>query len=505
MSKEWKIAHLTEQLSDLEEDVKSIRQQLRVEQNPVTRNRLKRQIEQQGKLMEKVQQLLEERKTAADASETLDGDSVERNLVSKYKDVTAHRTKFTPVIKSSTVLSLFITGGIVLIRFTGLFETIELQLFDHLLRSRSTEPPDSRIVVVEATEDDLVNQRERNEEGVGSISDRALDEILGKVNQAEVIALDLYRDFDQSKDPIANRLKNTSQIIGICEQPNIDNERGINPPSESVIKTENIGFSNLLLDKDSVLRRQLLVHRNPLNEHLCRTDESFGFLVALRFLRSTTGLPKSDNEVRKATGDLVLQENFPVKRIDSFEYAGYRDLEVTGVQTLLNYRDSRYTLREVAPHYSMQSIRNGDIPESLFKNKIVLIGLTAPSEAIDYTQTPYREKISGVTIHAHIVSQIISYVLDGRPLLWVFPQWQEVILILTGAGAGSYVAFYLKSKRWFFLLVSGGVISIYIFSLILIRTGGWLPLFPILLAFLLSTTAVRLKEFFTTILFCEER
>lgn len=504
MSKDWKSGRFKRQLSDLEKDIESIIEQLRVEQNPVTRNRLEIQLEQRGELLDKTHQQFEQHKMTIsetlNTSQAVDKAGVQHDLVATHEDIITQRAKsHFKTFKSAAILSLFITGGVILIRFTGLFEAVELQLFDHILRSRAAESSDPRIVIVEATEKDLTFQREKGEVGIGSVSDKALDEVLRKVNQAKVIALDLYRDFDQSQDPIADRMRDIPQLVGICEQPNIDNERGIDPPSEFVTKTENVGFTNFLLDDDKVLRRQLLIHQNPDNEHLCKTDEAFGLLVALRFLQSTTGLPGSDEQIRQPTGDLIFKEGFSIERIDSFEYAGYRDLEVFGIQSLINYRDSRNTLREIAPHYSMQSIRSGSIPESFFKDKIVIIGLTAPSEAIDYVQTPYQEEVSGVTIHAHIVSQIISYVLDGRPLLWVFPQWQEAIFILTGAGVGVCIAIFIKSRKSFLLSITGGSVSIYVLSLSLIRIGGWLPLLPILFAFLLSTTVVRFNRLSTTI------
>ncbi|MGC1310284.1 MAG: hypothetical protein WA885_23900 [Phormidesmis sp.] len=75
MSKNWKADYLEEQLADLERNIQSIRKRLRVETNPITRNQFEIQIEEQGKLMDEVEQQLEAhrlavRQRAAQAAQT---------------------------------------------------------------------------------------------------------------------------------------------------------------------------------------------------------------------------------------------------------------------------------------------------------------------------------------------------------------------------------------------------------------------------------------------------
>jgi CHASE2 domain-containing sensor protein len=73
---------------------------------------------------------------------------------------------------------------------------------------------------------------------------------------------------------------------------------------------------------------------------------------------------------------------------------------------------------------------------NLVKGRIVLIGTTAESFK-DSFPTSYRasqrsQKMPGVMIQAHMVSQIINAVLEQRPLLWWWPSWGE----LSGFGVG---------------------------------------------------------------------
>jgi CHASE2 domain-containing sensor protein len=182
-----------------------------------------------------------------------------------------------------------------------------------------------------------------------------------------------------------------------------------------------------------------------------------------------------------------------IPRIDSYEYGGYRDLDAAGSQMLLNYREPKFSLREIAPHYAMEDVRNGRVSTKVFEGKIVLIGLTARNRANDYVKTPYGELVAGVTLHAHMVSQLLSHILDEkrRPLLWVLPQWGEIGLIWIGALAGSILVVTCKSRIYLLVGTLSGIAIVFIAGFIWIGQALWLPVFPIALAFLLSARGLK--------------
>jgi CHASE2 domain-containing sensor protein len=81
----------------------------------------------------------------------------------------------------------------------------------------------------------------------------------------------------------------------------------------------------------------------------------------------------------------------------------------------------------------------------------VIIGVTAPS-ASDYWFTPYttgqqafQKQIPGVFLQAQMVSQILSAVLDKRPLIWVWDQWSESLWIWGWSIVGGILALRLRS------------------------------------------------------------
>ncbi|NET05095.1 MAG: CHASE2 domain-containing protein [Symploca sp. SIO2B6] len=382
----------------------------------------------------------------------------------------------------------------------GFFEPIELQIFDHFLRSRPPEPLDNRIAIIEAAAADLAAQRARSETGVGSIADRTLDEVIAKLDQfgAKIIVLDLYRDFASTAEPLSQRFRQTRQLFAICELPNQDNSAGIKPPASEAIPPEQIGFSNFVIDSDGVLRRHLL-EMPPSPAHPCQSQQSLSLLVALRYLELERGKRFDYEKLWNTQGDLQI-ENTLIRRINSYNYGGYQDLDAAGVQLLLNYRQPDRSLRDVVPHFNLEQVRKGEIAPNEFKNKIVLIGVTDPSEAVDYVKTPYGEKIAGVTVHAHLISQILSAILNERSLLWVLPQWGEGVLVVGCSLVGSLLLIWgcnhFKRRSQIYLFGSGGIllgiVVIYVIGLFSIRNGLWIPVWSPISSFLASSSVFLL-------------
>ena len=127
---------------------------------------------------------------------------------------------------------------------------------------------------------------------------------------------------------------------------------------------------------------------------------------------------------------------------------GYQNIDAWGHQILLNYRSHR-SITEIAPQITLGEVLAGQLNAEAVKDRIVIIGTTAPSFK-DFSLTPYKtqlgeaQNISGVILQAQAVSQIISAALDGRSLLWVLPYWGEAIWILVWAIAGSLLGLLPK-------------------------------------------------------------
>ncbi|NEO84183.1 MAG: CHASE2 domain-containing protein [Spirulina sp. SIO3F2] len=409
----------------------------------------------------------------------------------KIKQVLSSRWSFA--IGTGTVISFVI----LLIRLMGFLELWELAIYDHSLRMRPSESIDKRLAIIEATTKDLNDQRERNENGKGAISDVGLQEVLEKLSQEEfrpsVIALDLYRDFPE--DPLRDTFNQFNKEGGtdlflICEQSNARNKLGVDPPSGFM--PEHIGFSNAILDEDGILRRQL-VKSNP-GKSRCKSNKSLAVAVAVRYLEKLKGKTIENDDLWSEKGDLKLP-NTSIKRISTFRFGGYAELDSNGVQFLLNYRDenidksrdidiSQFQFEDV--RFKFEDVRKGTIDAVDFKNRIVLIGITDRTEAVDYVQTPYGE-MAGVVVHAHMISQIISTELDQRSQIQVWSFEREFLWILLWGLGGSIWGIWLISHRksvvWSVTGLSLGCI-IGCVAVYLIGTEGmklytvWIPILP---------------------------
>ncbi|HAJ62625.1 MAG TPA: hypothetical protein DCP31_28100 [Cyanobacteria bacterium UBA8543] len=135
------------------------------------------------------------------------------------------------------------------------------------------------------------------------------------------------------------------------------------------------------------------------------------------------------------------------------------------------------------------------IDPSWVKDRIVLIGITAPS-IDDAFYTPYSsgqqrvQKMPRTVVQGQLVSQLLSTVLDGRPLFWFWFEWEEILWIIGWAVVGSSLAWYIRHP---FLLGLAGTGTLFI----LLGTGfgiflqqGWVPVMTPAIAFLFNGVPV---------------
>ncbi len=90
--------------------------------------------------------------------------------------------------------------------------------------------------------------------------------------------------------------------------------------------------------------------------------------------------------------------------------------------------------------------------------RIVLIGTIAPDYE-DYHRTPFGE-ISGVEIQAHMISQLVSAVLQNRPILRWLPQQGEWIVVWMFSFLGSVPLWFFWLRRINFNLAVPIILSV---------------------------------------------
>lgn len=354
---------------------------------------------------------------------------------------------------------------------------------------RPREQPDPRLLVVTITEKDIQNQNSQERKGA-SISDHSLDQLLEKLqkHQPQVIGLDIYRDF--SVDPkyinLINYMKQNQRFIAVCEVGESKDHPGTKPPPE--VPLSRLSFTDFVVDSDRVIRRHLLgMSIDP--KSFCPTDKSFSLRVAQMYLEA-----KGIDFERSPEGNLKLG-NITLKKLDSHA-AGYHQIDARGYQIMLNYRASQDVAKQVTLSEILSDRISDQLP-NLVKNRIVLIGTTAPSFK-DYFPTPYTriqasQEMPGVIIQAQMISQLLSAVLDQRPLLWWLPAWGEIVLIWIWSLIVVITGYIWSSLR---LVLASTLLNITLCGLcfILLLKGGWMPLVPTAIALIISIVFMAEKK-----------
>ncbi|MBE8968520.1 CHASE2 domain-containing protein [Nostocales cyanobacterium LEGE 12452] len=411
---------------------------------------------------------------------------------------TTNRLGFSLMLLSSMVVTVILIG----IRYLGVLQALELSAFDQLVRLRPREKPDSRLLIVTVTEEDV--QAQKPEKPQGSLSDKSLAKLLEKLEayQPQVIGLDIYRDYPVGKDypALAERMRKSDRFVGVCQLSDSQaGKPGVKPPPE--LSSHNLGFSDIVIDSDNVVRRHLLA-LTPAPSSPCTAPYALSVQLALRYLYAK-GI-----RLQFTPDDAWKLGKLTFKPIEAHT-GGYQGVNALGNQILLNYRSSPSPEAipsagfANAPSMTLQQVLTGKLNANAVKGKIVIIGTTAETFG-DYWLTPYitpqgkLQAIPGVFLQAQMVSQLLSAALDGKPLLWTWPLWGEVIWVWGWSFLGGLFTAYLH--RFIYLSLAGGIaiISLYVSCFIfLIVYSCWVPLIPAMLALvgnsLIATTYLNIK------------
>ena len=386
-------------------------------------------------------------------------------------------------IPTSIVITLLLMG----IRYLGILQPFELKAFDQLMQLRPSEIPDSRLLVVTVTEEDVRSQQ--SEKPRGSLSDKSLSQVLEKLEpyQPAAIGLDIYRDYavDNNYPKLTKQIQN-SRFVAVCQVRTPTDKFGVAPPPE--VDSQNLGFSDILLDNDNIVRRHYLALTPPTGS-ACNASYALSVQLALRYLYQKGIKLQFPKDRAWQLGKLKF------KSLETHS-GGYQGIDALGHQILLNYRSSP-SPELIAPKITLGEVLAGKLNEKAVKGKIVIIGTTAESFK-DYALTPYTvggklQNIPGVILQAQMTSQLISAVLDDRALISNWELGREIIWVWAWAVTGGLTAWYLRKPIYLVLAVGVGFIILYSSSLILLTSyGWWVPLVPAIIAF--GTTTVVCKQ-----------
>ena len=392
------------------------------------------------------------------------------------------------LLKTAFFTSLVVSTAVMLGRSLSWLEPLEFWAYDRALQQRPAEVVDPRILVVEVTEADT------NRDPY-PLSDKTLLQALDILEQYQpaAIGLDIHRanPKDAAYSKLIESIETNPRLFPVCAYGARNNSYAPPQGLSSTKLNQQMGFSDLPVDEQTASNNFFFrasaskVETNPrVRRHLlsydpsfatqssqCLTPYSFSFQLAYEYLHQAGIEPLTVNSQEQwQFGNITFQEM-------GRRFGGYQQLSDRSSQIPLNYRAG-----QPAKRISLQQLLSGKIPQELIANRIVLIGYTA-SVARDYFNTPYGA-MPGVWIHAHATSQMISAVLDDRPLIWVLPQGGEWLLVLGWSlvTGGVMTLLYKYSAVYSCLALGFLVVVIDRLYLLLSIQGGWLPYIPTTIA-----------------------
>ncbi|MEC4813022.1 MAG: CHASE2 domain-containing serine/threonine-protein kinase [Scytonema sp. PMC 1069.18] len=359
-----------------------------------------------------------------------------------------------------------------------MLQSWELKAYDQMLRLRPREAPDPRILLVTVTEED--------KDKYNVLSDSIINQLLAKLQsyQPRVIGLSIYRS---AQTNLAASLSRKDNIITACAFSSVKTSEIAPPPNFSIY---NVGFTDLVVDEDGIVRRSLLFADSK-KDKKCTTPFSFAMLMAMSYLEKEGIEADYSNQQSPKffhPKNPNLKANFKILNSNA---GSYKRIDAGGYQIMLNYRHPDSLAREV----SLTQVLNGEVNPNLVKDRLVIIGTKTPSLHPGF-YTPYNAlpnqpaRMSPVWIHAQIASQIISAVLDGRPLIWYLPEWAEIVWIWVWAFTGAALAWQLRYPL-LLVMVGGTSISglVGICAAVFLQ-AGWIPMVPPALALVFSGIGV---------------
>lgn len=358
-------------------------------------------------------------------------------------------------------------------RALGWLEPLELLAYDRQLRSAAVARPshEQRVVLVGAEEADL------NRWG-WPLSDAVLADTVEKLLalRPATIGIDLYRDMprEPGHGDLRRVLRDNPRVIAVTKI-GIGKETGIPPPA--FLGPEQVGFADVPLDDGDVVRRALLFLDDGETIHT-----GFGLRLALAYLQPH-GIGLAPGEPDPSHLRLGRHTLPPFEPSDG----GYVDADAGGYQFLLDFAGGPAPFARV----TLSDVLDGRVSSDLMAGKTVILGVTSPSVK-DFFATPLTHgdtgdlRVHGITLHGHVVSQLLRIALDGDAPIASWSEGREALWIAFWCLAGCLLSLKVRETNRFVLALLAGTAAIAACGPLAFKQALWVPVVPPLLGWLLS-------------------
>ena len=378
------------------------------------------------------------------------------------------------------VVSLMVCAVVFLavlgLRRVGSLEPFELAAYDWYLRHQPrVSTPHADLVLIKITEDDIRRQ------GQWPISDGTLTRALTILidNGARAIGVDIYREIPvpPGSDRLDELLGANAHLIVVTKFG-----EGEVPPPKAVHDPDQVAFNDILVDADGTVRRGLL---------FLDDGEKVVYSLAVRLALArlqADGLALRPDDFQPEVLRLGPTTVPPLEPNDG----PYVNADPRGYQFLIDFRETP----EAFPSYTLSALLSGAVDAGMIHGRVALLGVTAQSVK-DFFPVPYNrslrpdELVSGITLHAHMASQVLRWGRGESGPLKTAAKPFNVLWLLLWTVSGAAVGWWVR-RPWAFVLVSlaclGGLGLAGYAAMVAAR---WLPVAAPELAWLLSTGLVK--------------
>lgn len=383
----------------------------------------------------------------------------------------------SPVVIS---LALGLVASVIIIglRSLGFFQFVELATYDIYLRLKEQQSlPEPRVVLVQTVEPDIQKL------GEWPLTDSRMAETLKKLlaNEPRAIGVDLYRDIPvpPGTDEL-NDLLTSEKRVFIIEKFGTDESNHVAGPA--VLQgTEQIGFADVPVDDDGVVRRGLL---------FLDDGENFSVSLALRLamtylaeegITPQAGIPNPEH-IR--FGEVTFP---PFEADDAF----YVDADDAGYQYILDFKGGANRFKT----YSLSDVLEGRVDPSVIRGNVVIFGVNAESVKDEFL-TPYDrfatrgQATAGIAVHGYEVSQLLRAALEGDELMRFLSDRYENLWILLWGLVAALVGLMAHSTLKFSLFIVAGLLLLAGSTAIAFIYHWWLPVAPVAVAWITSAGLV---------------
>ena len=354
------------------------------------------------------------------------------------------------------------------LRAAGLLQGAELAAYDAFSAWRAAPPSaPAQVALVRIREEEIAKYGH-------PLPDAILARALERIEAAgpRAIGVDLYRVAPAADAPREGwdalaRAAADPRVVLLEKRPE-GAEPGV--PAPAFAAPDQIGFSDLPVDADGVVRRALLY----LWDDAGLPATSLPLQLALRFLQADgvalAADPAEPEHVRLGASSL------PPFEPDDGAYVG---ADAGGYQLLLDWRRAP----ESFPFFSLEDVIAGGTPDDAFAGRAVIVGTSAPSVKDSFlTAHSGGRAIEGIEVHAHAVDQLLR-LAQGAAAPTRFPGGLgEAAWLLAWSVGGALLARWMRAPLALVGLSLLLLASLYGVGYALFRAGFWLPVVPPALA-----------------------